>query len=48
MNRAGKLLAVAGALAMLAHRLANIDLVAFNRDEPLFLEAAVGRSLLLR
>lgn len=40
MTRAGKLFAVAGALSMLAYRFANIDLAAFNHDEPLFLEAA--------
>jgi len=40
MNLVGKLLAVAGALAMLAYRFANLDLAVFVLDEPQFLEAA--------
>lgn len=40
MKRAGSLLAVAAALALLAYRFANPDLASFARDEPQFLAAA--------
>jgi hypothetical protein len=40
LKRAGRALAVAAALGMLAYRLAQVDLAPFARDEPQFLAAA--------
>jgi hypothetical protein len=40
MTRAGRILLVAAALAMLAYRFVHVDLAPFARDEPQFLAAA--------